>query len=362
MREGIFVRQIVSKYCIFCFATLVSLFCFYYGTSYAMRDAMVDPNKVIPVVSPLLKPQNSPDTIQWDYRGYLNSELKDPYFNRYLPALIDSTTGEKSNKYLAAVGCVNLAMGQIMYMYGYPDKNSPEIDTNTSFTVWNDFIPIPGRKIQGGTEINRSYKWEIMKPRPTYEVVPDRFHFPKNPGRDEAGKLLRDISVAMNSTYYLKYSPELNKPNAFDYPQTSTQAIRAPKVFKEYFHYKSANFLGFPRYTNLVGALGGNGVLFGSLSRKTIEENVIPSLELGMPVILDMSEWLGGQHEIIIDGYGYLKSISAPYDKIIFHLAMGEGSLNLDGWYDITSRGSAVLGQCLKINFTSCNYYCIILV
>ena len=49
------------------------------------------PNRVDIIVDSLLKPHASlPQSgyIKWDYRGYLSASLV-PYFNRYLPPLVD---------------------------------------------------------------------------------------------------------------------------------------------------------------------------------------------------------------------------------------------------------------------------------
>jgi hypothetical protein len=266
----------------------------------------------------------------------------------------DSPSLQKQAK-LAATGCVNTSMGAIMYAQAYPKANVLElsgekIDTEKVFSVTEKFFaknwdqyhegetvkmsyPLK-RKMKGGSDERHFYDWELMRQKPEdvpLANVPDI-------QRDEVAALLHDIGAAMNSTYKL-FDPD-KYPSDF---VTDAQIYDVPAIIKKFFYYKDAQFYGS---SNIATSAGTWGSLFGLiptyiigyLSQKELENVINPSLDLGMPVIIDLGKGDFAKHAVIIDGYGYINE-SCPtkfgtYKKVVYHVVLNEADTD-DGWYDL---------------------------
>ena len=137
------------------------------------------------VVPPLLT--HDDELILWDYRGNVEGVT---YYNAFIPeikrisdgsiviAREDSSPTGINGVRRGATGCLNTAMGAVMFSHAYP--NPKEVESHK--WVGKDFPVIKNtyeygpqktiqkksiqdfHKIKGGTDEKGLYKWNVMKP------------------------------------------------------------------------------------------------------------------------------------------------------------------------------------------------------
>ncbi|CAM1378876.1 C10 family peptidase [Fretibacterium fastidiosum] len=294
------------------------------------------------VVPPLLQYQGAP--ICWNFVGTVSGE---PYFNVSLDKVAKGQEGLQH----AQAGCVNTSMGTIMYANAYPSASAlpgEALDTDTEFTisVGNLLNPFNWKrvKMKGGSDRGNFYKWDLMIP---YPVSSDLSPVASaDPRRDEMAVFLRDIGAAMRTEY---------KSSA-----GNSYFFKAPGILKKYFFYKDARYYGCNQL-----ALFFN---LADLTREETEETITPSLEMGMPVMIQLAGFEDdprASHAIVVDGYAYAsdKFVQENYGgkcndnfkKLLYHLVLNEGDRSVDGWYDLEDRTEVVsIGRYTKV--TAINY------
>ena len=319
-------------------------------------DTSYIPEDVEAVVKPLIK-------TRWNFNGFI---VKSPmylgyglaYYNKYLPFIETvkvqlEPKKEISNARRAAVGCVNLAMGQIMHFHEYPNadalpgKEMGEGVKELKVTIDRGgfWPPKESKPLLKGTGRNGFYDWKKM---PVFPKIEDFYAYineymdtegnlrlPDKSGnvslqkafdqQDEVARFLSDVGAATESRYVLRKAA---KPEDYQGTYTSSFSRKSASAFKEVFFYENAemNAIGFGRFD--CGT---------SLNESDFKKAAIPSLDRGTPVIVDLKvsrEWLGGNnvgHVVIVDGYGYDKK---DRSRILFHVLMGHSGED-DGWYEL---------------------------
>jgi hypothetical protein len=168
-------------------------------SSYAI-PVTTDSSNITIIAGPLVE-------AKWNYYGVLYEHEFDPhagaiYYNKYLsPAVVNGPLILER----AAVGCVNLALGQIMYALKYPNSDScdKKLDVKHTFEVTEvkewllGFVPQPFfSSIRRSFKSPELYNWNIMATDPKYSNDYMVNVSQDIASRDEVARLLYDIEPA----------------------------------------------------------------------------------------------------------------------------------------------------------------------
>lgn len=320
-------------------------------------DRPLDPSWVPEGVSPIVRPMIR---TRWNFNGLLprmpdEADRGLAWLNARLPFIatrhhmtwIDSDRPvQQDNALRAAVGCVNLAVGQIMHHHRWPRGPARVGETFEALVLRQGargFERMPAT-LSGGTGPGGAYAWDVMALMPqisdVYPLLDDEGRLPvdasgdvvlppRSPlraGRDETARLMADVGAAMGSVYV---SDEDERRI-----MTAGVVSRVPSVFKDVFGYAGASC-----YAPLYG--------LAPIPAATFHALVGRSLERGLPVIVDLIGEAGDRgagHAVIVDGYG---RDAADPDTLLYHVLVGHGpvepDIGGDGWYALPDE--RVAGQ-----------------
>lgn len=177
-----------KRFMLVVFASLVFLLS-RHDTSAAYYADKIDVDYVPPAVTPIVRPIVK---ARWNYRGIIlasGDEVQKglAYYNKYLPFIetlqhtvwdVKHPKGQRNSR-RAAVGCTNLAIGEIMYTHQYPDVGKlPDKKIQGVFKV--DVIDLTnhakserGKEVSlfGGTSERNFYNWSKIPRSPQMDDV-----------------------------------------------------------------------------------------------------------------------------------------------------------------------------------------------
>ena len=235
--------------------------------------------------------------IRWNQRG---SGIASHYYNDAIPRH-------------CAVGCVAVAVGQIIRHYRWPATIG--VVTNTC-TVWNGKHGDESKEEDVElTTSGATYDWSAMP------AAPDLYANP--PGQTDVSRFLRDVGITVKMNWH---APD---------DDTSADGGSGSTTIREAF-YALHDVWG---YTNVVWNHHGAVVpdndppnVDDEAVIQKVKDIYLPCLAAGMPVIASISG-----HEVVADGYGYSD------ETLYFHINYGWGGTNSSsavtkntGWYVAT--------------------------
>jgi len=295
------------------------------------------------IVSPLLQYKGAP--ICWNFDGTVSGE---PYFNVSLDKVVKGQEGLQH----AQAGCVNTSMGTIMYANAYPSASAlpgKALDTDTEFTISvGNLFNWKRVRMKGGSDSCNFYDWDLMIPYPVSSDLSPVASADRR--RDEMAVFLRDIGAAMRTEY------NSSAGNSYFF--------KAPGILKKYFFYKDACHYGCSQLTLLC--------TLADLTREEIEKTITPSLDMGMPVMIQLAgceDAFWASHAVVVDGYAYANDqfireryngkYNDKFKKLLYHLVLNEGDRVKDGWHDLEDRSKGVTRGAYKkvtaINYNICS-------
>lgn len=224
-------------------------------------------------VAPLLK-------TSWAQRGVPDVE-NDPYYNLRIP-----------NKYPA--GCVAVAIAQVMRYYKFPVE--PVAASSHPCTVDDEEVVL--------STSGAAFDWDAMDVNPHESLT--------SAGRDAVSALMADVAISLNSDFYS--GGTLAIVEAWTNRQTKVVYGISP-VMTGIYGYESCDEIHDPS---------------GAEMRKILKAE----LDAGRPVIaaVSSSEDAGYNHEMVIDGYGYVNG------ELYHHVNLGVDGNNGAGcniWYKL---------------------------
>ena len=206
-----------------------------------------------------------------------------------------SQSGSGENHYTPngyVCGCVQTALGQIMYHHRWPQAGIGRI-SGTIRVSSGGSVSIQAATTRGGDGNGGPYRWDLMTPGPTSTSA--------NPAQAEArGALLSDLGIL----------------NGANYSANGTGANQSESVIT-----------GPLKYANAVAWDPRMG---------RIEDSFCCDFDAGYPISAASST-----HQVVFDGYGYEDGV------LYFHVNLGWGP-SYNGWYLKTdwrghSLGSAII-------------------
>lgn len=227
--------------------------------------------EVQPTVGPLLE-------TAWAQRGVPDAEA-DPYYNYLTPGQYP-------------VGCVVAAVAQIMRYHRYPEKAVP----STAMPC-----KVDGKAVTISTS-GEAYDWDAMDVAPHVSRT--------DAGRRAVATLMADVGAALKS----EYAAAVTEAVVEDFTDPRTKVRYGVKyVLKDFYGYSSCDEASEP-------------------SPARMREILKTDLDAGRPVLAAVLSTQYGNHEMVIDGYGYLDG------ELYHHVNLGiDGNLgaNYNIWYKL---------------------------
>ena len=258
-----------------------------------LLDAQVPDNQVADICVPRIM------DVRWDQRG---SGSIPYYYNDAIP-------------HHAYVGCVALALGQIVRHYQWPSTIGRVTRT---CRVWNgehgDASAIERVDL---TTSGATYNWASMP------AAPDSYSNP--PGQDEVSRFLFDAGITVGTQWG---APD-NDTGADGGSGTSTY-IAAANALSTIWGYADTVWCFHDASVPEAG-IYPTGETHDQVFKR-IKDIYLPNLAAGMPVLTSING-----HVVVTDGYGYSN------DNLYFHINYGWGGVNSansvtrnTGWYVAT--------------------------